>query len=43
VMMLDYVVPDFFSDDQKKVKKAKKVLIDSLDQYCMKILKIKPA
>ncbi len=43
VMMLDYVVSDFFSDDQKKVKKAKKVLIDSLDQYCMKILKIKPA
>ena len=43
VMMLDYVVSDFFSDDQKKVKKAKKVLIDSLDQYCMKILKIKMA
>ena len=43
VMMLDYVVSDFFSDDQKKVKKAKKVLIDSLDQYCMKLLKIKPA
>jgi hypothetical protein len=42
VMMLDYVVSDFFSDDQKKEKKAKKVLIDSLDQYCMKILKIKP-
>jgi hypothetical protein len=41
--MLDYVVHDLFSDDQKKVKKAKKVLIDSLDQYCMKLLKIKTA
>jgi hypothetical protein len=41
VTMLDYVVADFGSDDQKKVKKAKKILIDSLDQYCMMLLKIK--
>ena len=39
--MLDYVVSEFFSDDQKKVKKAKKALIDSLDQYCMLLLKIR--
>jgi hypothetical protein len=41
VTMLDYVVSEFFSDDQKKVKKAKKALIDSLDQYCMLLLKIR--
>jgi hypothetical protein len=41
VILLDYVVHDFLSDDEKKVKKAKKTLIDSLDHYCMKLLKIK--
>lgn len=41
VTLLEYVVHDALSDDEKRVKKAKKVLIDSLDQYCMKILKIR--
>jgi hypothetical protein len=43
VILLDYVTHDFQSDDEKKVKKAKKVLVDSLDHYCMKLLKIKTA
>jgi hypothetical protein len=41
VTLLEYVAHDFFSDDEKKVKQAKKALIDSIDQYCMKMLKIK--
>ena len=43
VILLDYVTHDFQSDDEKKVKKAKNVLVDSLDHYCMKLLKIKTA
>jgi hypothetical protein len=41
VTMLDYVAHDFVPDDEKKAKKAKKTLVDSIDQYCMKLLKIK--
>jgi hypothetical protein len=37
------VAHDFLSDDEKKVKQAKKAIIDSIDQYCMKLLKIKDA
>ena len=41
VTLLEYVAHDFHSDDEKKVKQAKKAIIDSIDQYCMKLLKIK--
>jgi hypothetical protein len=41
VTLLEYVTHDFLSDDEKKVKQAKKAIIDSIDQYCMKLLKIK--
>lgn len=41
VTLLEYVAHDFQSADEKKVKQAKKALIDSIDQYCMKLLKIK--
>jgi hypothetical protein len=41
VTLLEYVAHDFLSDDEKKVKQAKKAIIDSIDQYCMKLLKIK--
>jgi hypothetical protein len=41
VILLEYVMQDFLSDDEKKAKKAKKILIDSLDHFCMKLLKIK--
>lgn len=40
VLLLDYVIHDAFSDDEKRVKRAKKALVDSIDQYCMKALKI---
>jgi hypothetical protein len=43
VTLLEYVTHDFLSDDEKKVKQAKKAIIDSIDQYCMKLLKIKDA
>jgi hypothetical protein len=41
VALLEYVSHDFLSDDEKKKKKAKKAMIDSLDQFCMKFLKLK--
>jgi len=40
VLLLEYALSDAFSDDEKRVKRAKKALIDSVDQYCMKVLKI---
>jgi hypothetical protein len=39
--LLEYVAHDFLSEDEKKVKQAKKAMIDSIDQYCLKMLKIK--
>jgi hypothetical protein len=41
VTLLEYVVHDLLSDDEKKVKQAKKAILDSIDQYCQKLLKIK--
>ena len=41
VTLLEYVTHDFLSEDEKKVRQAKKAMIDSLDQYCMKLIKIK--
>jgi hypothetical protein len=38
--LLEYVAHDFLSDDEKKVKQAKKAMIDSIDQYCLRLLKI---
>ena len=34
-----YLVDDFFSPDETQVKKAKKALLDSIDQYCIEELK----
>jgi len=41
VTLLEYVAHDFVSEDEKTVKQAKKALIDSIDQYCLKLLQIK--
>ena len=41
VTLLEYVARDSLSDDEKKVKQAKKAMINAIDQYCLKILKIK--
>jgi hypothetical protein len=43
VTLLEYVAHDFLSNDEKKIKQAKKAIIDSIDQYCMKLLKIRDA
>jgi hypothetical protein len=43
VTLLEYVAHDFLSDDEKKVKQAKKAIINSIDHYCLKLLKIKDA
>ena len=40
-ILLEYVAHDIFSDDEKKVKQAKKALIDSIDHYCLGLLRIK--
>jgi hypothetical protein len=40
VILLEFVAHDFLSDDEKRVKQAKKAMIDSIDQYCLKALKI---
>ncbi len=39
--LIEYIIGDIYSDDEKRVKKAKKVFLDSVDQYCLKLLKIK--
>jgi len=41
VTLLEYVAHDFHSDDTKKVKHAKKAMFDAIDQYCIKLIKIK--
>ena len=41
LVLIGYATDDVFSDDEKRAKLAKKVLIDSLDLYCMKLLKMK--
>ena len=43
VTLLEYVAHDFLSEDEKKVKQAKKAMINSIDHYCLKLLKIKDA
>ncbi|PKL57534.1 MAG: hypothetical protein CVV34_06995, partial [Methanomicrobiales archaeon HGW-Methanomicrobiales-5] len=34
ITTLRYIAGDFFSDDETRVKRAKKALIDSIDQFC---------
>ena len=36
ITTLRYLADDFFSPDEMQVKKAKKALLDSIDQYCLK-------
>ena len=43
VILLEFVAHDFLSDDEKKVKQAKKAMVDSIDQYCLRMLKIQNA
>ncbi len=38
---LDYLMRDIFSDDEKRSITAKKVFLDSIDQYCLKLIKMK--
>jgi hypothetical protein len=41
IITLRYIATDFFSDDEARVKRAKKALIDSIDQFCDLELRIK--
>lgn len=42
MLLIEYVAGDVFSDDEKKARTAKRVLIDSIDQYCTNLLKMRP-
>jgi hypothetical protein len=37
--ILRYIASDFFSKDEARMKKARKALLDSVDQYCIEELK----
>jgi hypothetical protein len=39
ITTLRYIADDFLSPDETQVKKAKKTLLDSIDQYCIEELK----
>ncbi len=41
ITALRYIAADFFSENETRVKRAKRALIDSIDQYCMGELKNK--
>ena len=41
VTALRYIAADFFSENETRVKRAKKALIDSIEQYCTEELKRK--
>jgi hypothetical protein len=39
--ILGYLFADIFSEDEKRAKVARKVFLDSIDQYCLRILKMR--
>jgi len=41
VTALRYIAADFFSDNETRVRRAKKALVDSIDQFCFEELKKK--
>jgi hypothetical protein len=41
ITALKYIAADFFSDNEARVKRAKKTLIDSIDLYCTEAMKNK--
>jgi len=41
ITALRYIAADFFSDNESRVKRAKKALLDSIEQYCTENLKEK--
>ena len=41
LVLIEYTTEDAFSDVEKRAKTARKAILDSLDLYCMKILKMK--
>lgn len=39
--VLQYLMADIFSDDEKRSRTAKKLFMDSIDMYCLRLLKMK--
>lgn len=42
VTLFEYLLHESFSEDERRAKRAKKAIIDSVDYYCMKRLRIPP-
>jgi hypothetical protein len=40
LILIEYLANDTFADDENRVKKARKALMESLDQYCLKLLRM---
>lgn len=38
---LEYIIRDIFSEDERRSKAAKKAFLDSIDQYCLKLIRMK--
>jgi hypothetical protein len=41
VTALRYIAKDFFLDDETKKKLAKKAILDSIEKYCIEVLRTK--
>jgi hypothetical protein len=41
ITTLRYIAKDFFSDDETRQKIAKKTLLDSIEKYCLEVLRTK--
>jgi hypothetical protein len=41
VTTLRYIAKDFFSEDETRMKMAKKALLDSIEKYCIEVLRTK--
>jgi hypothetical protein len=41
LILIEYATEDAFSEEEKRAKAARKAILDSLDLYCLKILKMK--
>ncbi len=39
--VLEYLMGDIFSEDEKRSRAAKKLFLDSIDMYSLKLLKMK--
>lgn len=41
LILIEYLTEDAFSEDEKRAKHARSVLMDSIDKYCLKLISMK--